>query len=172
MRDRRQQPADPAIDGWSQLTSRAVIETRLAEPADALPVTHIAQGAYAHYALRIGRPPAPMGADYAGLIAEGQVWVAESDCRLLGLLVLVDRPDHLLLDNIAVGPDAQGRGVGGLLLALAEQQARRRGYGEIRLYTNAAMTENLDYYPRHGYLETHRGEQDGYRRVYFTKHLH
>lgn len=33
------------------------------------------------------------------------------------------------------------------------------------------MTENLDYYPRRGYRETHRGEQDGYQRVYFTKTL-
>jgi hypothetical protein len=33
------------------------------------------------------------------------------------------------------------------------------------------MTENLAYYPRHGYAETHRAEQDGFRRVFFTKHL-
>jgi hypothetical protein len=33
------------------------------------------------------------------------------------------------------------------------------------------MSENLDYYPRRGYRETHRAEQDGYRRVFFTKLL-
>jgi hypothetical protein len=33
------------------------------------------------------------------------------------------------------------------------------------------MTENLSYYPRHGYAETHRAEQDGFRRVYFRKPL-
>jgi hypothetical protein len=31
------------------------------------------------------------------------------------------------------------------------------------------MTENLTYYPRHGYTETHRAEQDGFRRVFFSK---
>ena len=31
------------------------------------------------------------------------------------------------------------------------------------------MTENLTYYARHGYRETHRATQDGYRRVFFTK---
>ena len=31
------------------------------------------------------------------------------------------------------------------------------------------MTENLRYYPRHGYIETHRGQQDGYDRVFFRK---
>jgi GNAT superfamily N-acetyltransferase len=55
------------------------------------------------------------------------------------------------------------------LLALAEEQARGLGLGEIRLYTNEAMTENLAYYPRHGYAETHRAEQDGFNRVFFRK---
>jgi hypothetical protein len=31
------------------------------------------------------------------------------------------------------------------------------------------MTENLDYYPRRGYHETHRAEEDGFRRVFFRK---
>ena len=85
--------------------------------------------------------------------------------------MLVVHPDHLLLENIAVLPSAQRRGVGARLLALAEDEARARGLGEIRLYTNEAMTENLAYYPRHGYAETRRAEQDGFRRVFFTKHL-
>jgi GNAT superfamily N-acetyltransferase len=153
------------------VTDHARITTRIAVPTDADSVARIARDAYAHYTSRIGRPPAPMTADYVDLIVRGTVWVAESGAQLLGLLVLVDRPDHLLLDNIAVGPDAQGRGVGALLLKLAEREGLRRGHTEIRLYTNEAMTENLDYYPRRGYRETHRGAQDGYQRVYFTKTL-
>jgi len=34
------------------------------------------------------------------------------------------------------------------------------------------MTENLTYYPPHGYHETHRTTQDGYRRVYFVKTMY
>jgi len=70
-----------------------------------------------------------------------------------------------------VRPSRQGRGAGSRLLALAEDEARRLRLSEIRLYTNEAMTENLAYYPRHGYAETHRAEQDGFRRVFFRKHL-
>jgi len=33
------------------------------------------------------------------------------------------------------------------------------------------MTENLAYYPRHGYRETHRAAQDGFERVFFAKPL-
>jgi hypothetical protein len=55
--------------------------------------------------------------------------------------------------------------------ALAEDRARSLGLPEIRLYTNEAMTENLAYYPPHGYTETHRAQQDGFHRVYFRKRL-
>jgi hypothetical protein len=51
----------------------------------------------------------------------------------------------------------------------AEDRARHHGLGEMRLYTNEAMTENLAYYGSRGYAETHRAEQDGYRRVFFRK---
>ncbi len=70
---------------------------------------------------------------------------------------------------MAVLPAAQHRGIGARLLALAEEHARTLDLGEIRLYTNEAMTENLTYYARHGYAETHRAEQDGFRRVFFRE---
>ena len=88
------------------------------------------------------------------------------------MVVLEPHPDHLLLDNVAVDPDRHGTGVGGQLLAFAERRARLLRLAEVRLFTNAAMTENLEYYPRRGYRQTHRAEQDGYQRVFFTKPLH
>jgi GNAT superfamily N-acetyltransferase len=148
-----------------------VLELRKAEPADVAELRAIAAAAYEPYVARIGRPPAPVTADYASAVGLGQVWVAVGDGRIAGLLVLVSAPDHLLLENVAVRPAAQGTGIGARLLALAEDQARRLGLAEIRLYTNVAMTENLVYYPRHGYVETHRGESDGFSRVYFAKRL-
>ena len=42
------------------------------------------------------------------------------------------------------------------LLDLAEQQADCLGLPEVRLYTNESMTENLAFYSRRGYRETHR----------------
>ncbi|MCE0764247.1 GNAT family N-acetyltransferase [Pseudonocardia kujensis] len=148
-----------------------MITTRPAERRDVDAAARLAHDAYQHYAARIGRPPAPMEADYAAAVGDGTMWVAEDDNGLLGFIVLLDADDHLLLDNVAVDPLAQGRGVGAQLLAFAEVEASRRGYDRIKLYTNEAMTENLDYYLRKGYVETRRGEQDGYRRVFLTKTL-
>ena len=81
------------------------------------------------------------------------------------------RPGYLLLENVAVLPAVQGRGIGARLLALAEDRARALHVPEIRLYTNAAMTENLAYCPQHGYTETHRAQQDGFHRVFFRKRV-
>jgi GNAT superfamily N-acetyltransferase len=148
-----------------------VLILRPAQAADAAGLRALAAAAYEGYVNRIGRVPAPMTADYATAVRNGQVWVAAEDGEVIGLLVLVARPDHLMLENIAVLPAAQGRGIGARLLVLAEDRARQLQLGEIRLYTNEAMTENLSYYPRHGYVETHRAEQDGFRRVFFSRSL-
>jgi N-acetylglutamate synthase-like GNAT family acetyltransferase len=131
----------------------------------------LAHEAYELYVERIGREPAPMSADYGRIAESGHAWVAEHGDRIVGLLVLEPAEDYLLLENVAVAPQAHGRGVGGRLLRLAEEQARAHGLREVRLYTNEAMTENLTYYPRHGYQETHRSTQNGFRRVFFTKVL-
>jgi GNAT superfamily N-acetyltransferase len=129
----------------------------------------IATDAYSRYVANIGRAPAPMTADYARAVRARQAWVAVEDSQVEGFVILIEKPGYLLLENVAVRPAAQGRGIGNRLLALAEDHARSLGLGEIRLYTNEAMAENLSYYPRRGYAETHRAEQDGFRRVFFRK---
>jgi ribosomal protein S18 acetylase RimI-like enzyme len=153
------------------MASPAGVTVRPAGARDVAALGRVAREAYRGYVPRIGREPAPMTADYARAVRDGLTWVAEEDGEIVGLLVLVVYPDHLLLENVAVLPSAQGRGVGARLLALAEDEARARRLGEIRLYTNEAMTENLAYYPRRGYTQTHRAEQDGFRRVFFRKRI-
>ena len=148
-----------------------MVTVRLADQGDVDALCRIAAAAYQPYVARIGRAPAPMTADYAQAVRDRQAWVAVEDGQVTGFVILVARPGYLLLENVAVLPAAQGRGIGGRLLGLAEQHARSLGRSEIRLYTNEAMTENLAYYPRRGYTETHRAEQDGFRRVFFRKPL-
>jgi ribosomal protein S18 acetylase RimI-like enzyme len=146
-----------------------MVVIRLAGPGDVDALGAIAAAAYQKYIPRIGRAPAPVTADYAQAVRSGQAWAAIQDGQVAGFVVLIPRPGYLLLDNVAVLPAAQNRGVGARLLGLAEEHARSLGLAEIRLYTNEAMTENLAYYARHGYAETHRAEQDGFRRVFFRK---
>ncbi len=127
--------------------------------------------AYALYVPRMGQEPAPMLADYGALIEAGEVRVLEEEGKPAALIVLRPDGDALFVENIAVDPEAQRKGHGRMLLALAEREARHLGLKAIRLYTNAAMTENLSYYPRLGFRETDRREEEGYKRVFFEKRL-
>ena len=142
---------------------------RLADQDDVDVLRAIAAAAYQPYVARIGRLPAPVTADYDQAVRSGQTWVAVQDGQISGFVVLVAEPGYLLVENLAVRPADQGRGIGSRLLARAEQHARSVGLSEIRLYTNEAMTENLAYYPRRGYIETHRADRDGFHRVFFRK---
>lgn len=143
----------------------------LATAADVPAIERLVTAAYTKYIARIGKPPGPMLDDYHARVAAGAVWVVRAEDGLAGLVVLEPHGDHLLLDNIAVLPGRQGRGIGRRLMAFAEDEARRRGVPEVRLYTHALMHENLRLYPRLGYAETGHARQAGYDRVFMTKRL-
>jgi ribosomal protein S18 acetylase RimI-like enzyme len=146
---------------------------RTARPEDRASVEAIVQAAYSVYVERIGKPPGPMLDDYARRIAEGAVTVLdEADGRVAAIIVLLPKEDHLLLDNIAVRPDRQGRGLGRTLIAFAEAEASRLGFAELRLYTHEKMTENIGLYLRLGFEETGRGQQAGYGHVFMRKRLY
>jgi GNAT superfamily N-acetyltransferase len=143
---------------------------RMAVDADVPEVRRCVIDAYAVYADRLERPPAPVRDDHAAQVREGLVHV-ESEGSVRGLIVLRTNPDHLFVVNLAVRPELQGQGIGSRLLDFAEGRARRLGLGEVRLATNERMTENLRYYSARGYIETGRGMEDGYARVFLTKRL-
>lgn len=133
-------------------------------------IEDIVQRAYSPYVERIGRRPAPMDDDYEGKLAQGGVFVIEEE-SLAGLIVLILHQDHVLIENVAVDPPRQGRGLGRELLAFAEMTALAAGMRELRLYTNAAMHENLALYAGLGYREVDRRTDRGFERVFFSKRL-
>ena len=144
---------------------------RPAEPGDAAAVRDLVRASYARYVGRIGKQPAPMLEDYAALIRAGEVWVLAEGGEVLGVLVIRPAEDHMFVDNVAVAPGHQGRGLGRELVAFAEEKAAEHGLPEIRLYTNEKMHENLDIYARLGFEETGRRLDGGYRRVFMRKRL-
>jgi ribosomal protein S18 acetylase RimI-like enzyme len=147
------------------------IRIRAATAADVPAIVDIVDRAYRHYIVRIGKPPGPMLDDYLARVSEDLVWVLQDGPAIAGILVLLTAPEYLLLDNIAIAPERQGRGMGRRLLAFAESEALRRGYREIRLYTHQTMIENQRLYASIGYEETGRGSEAGYDRVFMRKPL-
>jgi GNAT superfamily N-acetyltransferase len=153
----------------ARLAGDRVIRPARAEEAETIQA--LVRAAYAMYVPRIGREPSPMTDDYAELIAGAKVWVIDDAGGPAGVVVLEDTPVALQVENVAVRPESQGQGLGRALLSFADDEARRRGYRAVILYTNVHMTENLIRYPALGYVEVGRGKEHGFDRVFFRKEL-
>lgn len=124
---------------------------RRAVAADAAAVRSLTRQAYAKWVPLIGREPKPMQADYAEAIAHHRIDLAYLDGTLAGLIETIAEGDHLLVENVAVAPAFQGRGLGRHLMTHAERLAASRGYAEVRLYTNQRFAENIRLYLKFGY---------------------
>lgn len=147
------------------------MKIRSARVDDLAAIQNCARRAYMHYVDRIGGEPAPMVADFAGQIVNGSIHVVEDERRVCGFIVLYPRGDHIHVENVAIDPEFQRHGLGTALLEFAEQQVHAHGRRAIELHTNEKMTENLEFYPRLGYVETARRTEDGFSRVYFRKEV-
>lgn len=144
---------------------------RTAIREDAAKVAALGKAAYGHYEQRIGMVPRPMTDDYAEVIKNYRVTVAESHQTLVGVIVLTITDEGFLINNVAVDPSYRRKGVGKSLLEFAEAEARRAGFDSIYLYTHEKMTENLALYARIGYIEYDRRSQGDFSLVYMRKHL-
>jgi ribosomal protein S18 acetylase RimI-like enzyme len=139
---------------------------RRATADDAARVGAIARAAYTKYISRIGRELPPMLADFAAEIAADHVMVVETEGAIDGYMIAWREMDVYFIDNIAVDPMRQGEGLGRQLIDHAIREAKHHRSSAIRLYTNAAMTENLSMYTHMGFVETHRATEKGFHRVH------
>jgi ribosomal protein S18 acetylase RimI-like enzyme len=122
-----------------------------ANSADASTVRDLVRKAYAKWVPLLGREPKPMTADYDVAVRDHVVNVLRLDGKAAALIEMEPGDDHLLVVNVAVSPDYQGRGYGRALLAHAEEFAISLGLKELRLYTSIHLTENVKLYERVGY---------------------
>ena len=99
----------------------------------------------------IGREPKPMTADYEVALRNHRIDLLYLGGTLAGLIETIPGADHLLIENVAVSPAFQGRGLGRRLMAHAEALAVSEGRAEIKLYTNKLFAENVRLYEKLGY---------------------
>jgi ribosomal protein S18 acetylase RimI-like enzyme len=142
---------------------------RQAAAADLPAISAVITAAYTRYLSRMDKPPGPMLRDYGPSIAAGHTWVVGDP--VIGVITLVPESDHLYIENVALDPAAQGRGLGRLLMEFAEQEAARQGLSKMTLLTHEVMTENQAIYAHLGYTEVDRRTENGYRRIFMEKHL-
>ena len=144
---------------------------RRATTGDLSAVTALQQAAYAKNRPLLGVEPLPLLADYAQVMSGYEVYLAERDGVLDGVLILEPRADDLLIWSVATAPHAQGRGTGNTMLAFAEARARELGVACIRLYTGEPLTGNIAWYGRHGYAHERTEDMGDRRIVHLIKQL-
>lgn len=135
-----------------------MLSARTATAADLPTVLAITRAAYQPYVEELGGEPLPMTDDYDARVAAGQVFMVARDGADVGLAVLEDAADHLMIFSLAVRPEAHGGGIGRWMLGFAESRARSLGVGEMRLYTNGKMVRNIRVYREAGFAEVGRKE--------------
>ena len=128
-----------------------VIEIKQATATDASAVRDLTRDAYAKWVPKIGREPKPMGADYEAAVRNHRIDLLYIDGALAALIEMIDQGKRLLIENLAVSPACQRRGLGSKLMAHAEEVAASLGYREMRLYTNRRFEGNVELYSRLGY---------------------
>ncbi|MBZ5611710.1 MAG: GNAT family N-acetyltransferase [Acidobacteriia bacterium] len=126
-------------------------ELRRAADADAPAIRKLTREAYAKWVPLIGREPKPMTADYSEALRKHRIDLLYVDGKLSALIETVAEADHLLIENVAVAPEWQRRGLGRKLLNHAERLAASLGFQETRLYTNQLFAENVQLYRKLGY---------------------
>ena len=127
------------------------VKFRRAGPGDAALVRAMTRQAYQKWVALIGREPKPMTANYENAVTRHRFDLLYVDGTLAALIETIREADHLLVENVAVSPSFQGRGLGHRLMAHAEVLARELGFGTIRLYTNQRFAENIALYRKLGY---------------------
>ncbi|PBJ07276.1 GNAT family N-acetyltransferase [Flavobacterium sp. ACN6] len=77
---------------------------------------------------------------------------------IIGSVLLVQKEKQLYLGMLTVSPELQNSGIGKKLLAEAENHAKMLGLSSIIMTVISVREELIEWYKRHGYVDT--GERE------------
>ncbi len=104
-------------------------------------------------------------ATLAGKARTEIAYAAMEGDMLCGCVFLRPEEGCLYIGKLAIAPDAQGRGIGRRLLAVAEQAARHRALPSLRLETRIELVDNHDVFTRWGFAKTSENAHPGFTRT-------
>jgi GNAT superfamily N-acetyltransferase len=144
---------------------------RKAIPADVPLVASIVDRCYEHYIPVLGgQKPRPMTDDHLARIERGETYLIEDDETEVGVTSMHPADGALHIFNIAILPEAQGRGLLRQVFAFAEDLARAIQAPKLTLFTNALMERNRTIYEHVGFTEVRQEDAPGgYRIIFFER---
>lgn len=120
-------------------------------------IESILRSAFTPYARKAGYELASDAYEWlAPALRAGRVYAGSRGEEVLGVVVTDRRSNELVIDYIAIDPDRQGAGIGSWLVRSLEDTARRDGVEALVLHTAEIMDDLLQFYHRHGFVETGR----------------
>jgi len=137
-----------------------LVEVRDAHEADVERIHALVESAYRGDASRVGWTTEADLLDGQRTDPEGvrevlpDLLLAVEGEELLGCCVLTAHDEHGYFGMFAVRPGLQGRGVGSVLLAAAEDRARSLGLDRVEMTVLSTRSELVAYYLRRGYVAT------------------
>jgi GNAT superfamily N-acetyltransferase len=146
-------------------------EIRRAGPGDAEAIAALTDAAYEKWLPVLGRKPKPMTADYAVAVRHHVIDLLFLDRVLAALVEMIPGEDCVLVENLAVSPDFQGRGLGRQLMVHVEVVTLARGQRRVELYTNRLFAENIRFYQALGYRADREEPFRGGVITYMSKEL-
>jgi GNAT superfamily N-acetyltransferase len=84
--------------------------------------------------------------------AEGPMWVAIVDDKIVGTASVLPEPEWLYVRSMAVVPSARGMGIATKLLDVIEAYAIGERFEKLFLYTTYFSTGAVELYEKHGYI--------------------
>lgn len=125
------------------------------EPADGADARDCAAAYYAELAERFEEGFDPGSAAYAGAppgASDDFVLIARLEGKPVGCGTLRSLGQGIgEIKRVWTSRTARGRGIAAAIMDRLEEEARRRGYGSLRLDTNRALTEAQAFYLKRGY---------------------
>ena len=76
------------------------------------------------------------------------------DQQITGCVYIKKENTNLYLGMLTVSPELQAKGIGKLLLMESEKKALEKGCNNIVMSVISSRHELIDWYKRHGYIET------------------
>jgi ribosomal protein S18 acetylase RimI-like enzyme len=143
---------------------------REATHADVSALVHVLRTAFAEQATLA--PPSGALSETAesvrALMRTARVALAESNGEIVACQFFAPKGDHLYLFRLAVLPAYRRDGIGGALIAYAEEQARAMGLPRTQFSVRLALPRQRAYYERMGYRFVAYGTHAGFSEPTFA----